>query len=93
MRRKLRTERGRRVEEEAYIRAFVLEAREEGRKGFFVLREVFVAETLVVIYIANLAELKLNFLLLPCAYFRLGTPALTLRLLPHYQWIHFWLSL
>lgn len=82
---KLRTERGRCFEEGANIGEFTLEAREEGGKGYFVFREVLVADTLVVIYIADLAELKLNFLLLLCACFRLGTPVI--RLLPHYQWI------
>jgi hypothetical protein len=77
--------RGRRFEEEANIREFVLEAREEGGKGLFVLGEVLVPETLIVIYFADLTELKLVFLLLPCACFRLSSPAPAFRLLPHYQ--------
>ena len=75
--------RGRCFEEEANIGEFVFEAREEGGKGLFVLGEILVAKTLVMIYFADLAELKLTFLLLPCACFRL----LVLRLLPHYRLI------
>jgi len=90
---KLRSKRGRCFEEEANIGEFVFEAREEGGKGLFVLGEILVAKTLVVIYFANLAELKLTFLLLPCACLRLGATALVLRLLPHYKWIPFRLSL
>lgn len=86
---KLRSKRGRCFEEEANIGEFVFEAREKGGKGLFVLRKIFVAKTLVVIYFADLTELKLAFLLLPCACFRLGTPALALRSVPHYQRILF----
>lgn len=85
MRSRLGTERDRGLEEDANIGEFVLEAREEGGEGFFMLREVLVAETLIVIYIADLAELKLTFLLPPCSNFRVCTPTITLRLLPHHQ--------
>lgn len=60
---KLGIERDRIAEVEANIGEFVSEAREEGGKGIFVVREVLMAETLVVIYFADLAELKLTFLL------------------------------
>lgn len=62
---KLRSKRRRCFEEEANIGEFVFEAREEGGKGLFVLREILVAKTLVMIYFANLSDSVIIILSLP----------------------------